>query len=116
MKNNTIKSQAITKYIRTSQEKSRRVLNIIQGKSYNEARLMLEFMPYKICKIVIKTLDSAFYNIKLRASKSINRNEVKIVEACANKGPIIKRFRPRAQGRAFSIRKPTCHIIIKLEL
>nr|ARW60650.1 ribosomal protein L22 [Polysiphonia sp.] len=116
MKENKIQSQAITKYIRTSQHKSNRVLKLIQGKSYREARLMLEFMPYKACKIIIKTLDSAFYNIKQKTEKNIEKQEIIIIEACANKGPILKRFQPRAQGRAFPIRKPTCHIIIKLEL
>nr|YP_010851660.1 ribosomal protein L22 [Echinothamnion hystrix]WGH14617.1 ribosomal protein L22 [Echinothamnion hystrix] len=113
MNNTKVQSQAITKYIRTSQHKSRRVLQQIQGKKYSEARLMLEFMPYKTCKIIIKTLDSAFHNINQQ--KNINKQQVKIIEAYANKGPVLKRFQPRAQGRAFPIRKPTCHIIIKLE-
>nr|YP_010850472.1 ribosomal protein L22 [Lophurella caespitosa]WGH13232.1 ribosomal protein L22 [Lophurella caespitosa] len=113
MNNTKVQSQAITKYIRTSQHKSRRVLQQIQGKRYSEARLMLEFMPYKACKIIIKTLDSAFHNINQH--KSINKQQIKIIEAYANKGPVLKRFQPRAQGRAFPIRKPTCHIIIKLE-
>nr|YP_010851461.1 ribosomal protein L22 [Echinothamnion hookeri]WGH14419.1 ribosomal protein L22 [Echinothamnion hookeri] len=113
MNNTKIQSQAITKYIRTSQHKSRRVLQQIQGKRYNEARLMLEFMPYKACKVIIKTLDSAFNNINQYTN--INKQQVKIIEAYANKGPVLKRFQPRAQGRAFPIRKPTCHIIIKLE-
>nr|WGH13033.1 ribosomal protein L22 [Echinothamnion sp.] len=113
MNNTKIKSQAITKYIRTSPQKSRRVLQQIQGKKYTEARLMLEFMPYRASKIIIKTLESAFHNINQKTNT--NRQNVKIVEAYANKGPILKRFQPRAQGRAFPIRKPTCHIIIKLE-
>lgn len=113
---NKLQSQAVTKYVRTSQHKSRRVLKQIQGKNYNEARLMLEFMPYKVCKTVIKTLESALYNIKNKTSNNINKKEVKIINAYANRGPILKRFRPRAQGRALPIRKPTCHIIIKLEL
>nr|YP_010619123.1 hypothetical protein orf114 [Pterosiphonia complanata]WAX03136.1 hypothetical protein orf114 [Pterosiphonia complanata] len=114
MNNTKIKSQAITKYIRTSQYKSNRVLQQIQGKNYSEARLMLEFMPYKACRIIIKTLDSAFHNIK--QDININKKQVKIIEAYANRGPVLKRFQPRAQGRAFPIKKPTCHITIKLEI
>nr|YP_009392098.1 ribosomal protein L22 [Periphykon beckeri]ARW60446.1 ribosomal protein L22 [Periphykon beckeri] len=114
MKSKKIQSQATTKYIRTSQYKSSRVLKQIQGKNYNEAKLMLEFMPYRSCKIILKTLDSAFHNIK--QLNNINTKQIKIIKAYANKGPILKRFQPRAQGRAFPIRKPTCHIIIKLEL
>ncbi len=113
---NKLQSQAITKYVRTSQHKSRRVLKQIQGKSYDEARLMLEFMPYKICKTVIKTLESALYNIKNKTNTDIDKKKIKIINAYANRGPILKRFRPRAQGRALPIRKPTCHIVIQLEL
>nr|YP_009654412.1 ribosomal protein L22 [Pleurostichidium falkenbergii]QCH39699.1 ribosomal protein L22 [Pleurostichidium falkenbergii] len=116
MNNIKIQSKAETKYTRISQYKSSRVLKQIQGKSYSEARLILEFMPYKACGVVIKTLDSALNNIKQKTKTEISKQKVHIVEACANKGPVLKRFKPRAQGRAFPIRKPTCHIIIKLEM
>ena len=116
MNTKTIQSQAISKYVRTSQQKSRRVLQQIQGKSYNEARLILEFMPYAICKTIIKTLESAFYNIKNKTTLNIDKNNIKIISAYANKGPVLKRFQPRAQGRAFPIQKPTCHITIQLEI
>ena len=109
-----IESKAVAKYIKTSPYKSRRVLKQIQGKKYQEARLILEFMPYRICKIIIKVLDSAFRNLEQKSDVTIDKKTVQIVEACANKGPILKRFQPRAQGRAFPIRKPTCHIHIKL--
>nr|YP_009399965.1 ribosomal protein L22 [Tolypiocladia glomerulata]ARW69784.1 ribosomal protein L22 [Tolypiocladia glomerulata] len=107
------KSQATAKYIRTSTYKSRRVLKQIQGKNYKEARIILEFMPYRICKIIIKVLESALNNID---DNNIDTAKVKIKEAIANKGPVLKRFQPRAQGRGFPIRKPTCHIKIKLEV
>nr|YP_009395631.1 ribosomal protein L22 [Vertebrata isogona]ARW64604.1 ribosomal protein L22 [Vertebrata isogona] len=110
------KSQAIAKYIRTSPNKSRRVLKQIQGKSYNEARLMLEFMPYKVCKIIIKVLESALSNIEEKTNDSLDKTKIIIIEAFADKGPVLKRFQPRAQGRAFPIRKPTCHINIKIEI
>lgn len=116
MNKNTIQAEATTKYIRTSQEKSRRVLQQIQGKNYNDAMLLLKFMPYRICTIITKTLKSAFNNIKHKLPEDIDKKQVKIVDAYANKGPILKRFQPRAQGRAFPIRKPTCHIVIKLEI
>nr|YP_009392312.1 ribosomal protein L22 [Osmundaria fimbriata]ARW60874.1 ribosomal protein L22 [Osmundaria fimbriata] len=116
MKENRIESHAITKYIRISSYKSRKVLKQIQGKNYQEARLILEFMPYRACKIIIKTLESALNNISQKTDKQINKKDILIKEAIANKGPILKRFQPRAQGRAFSIHKPTCHIKIKLEI
>ena len=71
-------------------------------------------MPYKVCKIIIKVLDSAFNNLEQKNKGKIDKKTVQIMEACADKGPILKRFQPRAQGRAFPIRKPTCHINIKL--
>lgn len=103
-------SQAIGKYIRISSNKVNRILNEIRGKKYEEAKLILEFMPYKACKVVNKVLESA-------ASNAINattaqKNSLIIKEAFVNQGPTLKRFQPRAQGRAFPIHKPTCHITI----
>nr|YP_009397687.1 ribosomal protein L22 [Dipterosiphonia australica]ARW66873.1 ribosomal protein L22 [Dipterosiphonia australica] len=116
MNKSKIQSKAITKYTRTSQYKSGRVLKQIQGKTYHEARLILEFMPYRACKVISKTLESAFSNIKQKVKINISKHKIYIKEAYANKGPVLKRFQPRAQGRAFPIRKPTCHITITLEL
>nr|YP_009395002.1 ribosomal protein L22 [Polysiphonia stricta]ARW63564.1 ribosomal protein L22 [Polysiphonia stricta] len=112
----SIQSQSKAKYIRTSPYKLQRVLKQIQGKNYNDARLMLEFMPYRACKVTIKVLESALNNIEQKTDKNIDKKQVKIIEASASKGPVLKRFKPRAQGRAFAIRKPTCHIKIKLEV
>lgn len=110
-------SQAIGKYLRLSTHKARRVLEQIKGKNYNEAILILEFMPYRACKTINKILKSALYNINIKENKVLNINKDKLIikEAFANQGPTLKRFQPRAQGRAFAIRKPTCHITIKLE-
>ena len=112
------KSKAISKYLRCSTNKARRVLEQIKGKKYNEARLILEFMPYKACKIITKILNSAFNNIKnnpKNIGSTINQEAIIIKNAFADPGPTLKRFQPRAQGRAFPIRKPTCHITIELE-
>lgn len=111
-----MQSKSTAKYIRTSYTKSQRVLKQIQGKNYSEARLILEFMPYRACKAIIKVLESALSNIENTTDTVINKKKIKIVKASADKGPILKRFKPRAQGRAFPIRKPTCHITIKLEI
>nr|YP_009398731.1 ribosomal protein L22 [Kuetzingia canaliculata]ARW67917.1 ribosomal protein L22 [Kuetzingia canaliculata] len=116
MKEYKLKAHAITKYIRISDYKSRRVLKQIQGKSYQEARIILEFMPYKASKIIIKILESALNNILQKTTKTLEKKDIVIIEAFANKGPILKRFQPRAQGRAFSIHKPTCHIKITLAI
>nr|QCI08578.1 ribosomal protein L22 [Spermothamnion repens] len=116
MEHQTVHSQAIGKYLRLSTHKARRVLQQIQGKNYTEARLMLQFMPYKACKSILKILDSAVNNANQKTMNNTNNQNIKITKAIANKGPTMKRFQPRAQGRAFSIHKPTCHIKIMIEI
>lgn len=110
LQNNEV--QATSKYIRMSPSKIRRVLRQIQGKTYPEALLLLEFMPYASCKPIIKVLRSATANAK----NNLGFNEAGLVvkSAFADKGPTMKRFRPRAQGRAFRIQKATSHITIVL--
>nr|P16634.1 RecName: Full=Large ribosomal subunit protein uL22c; AltName: Full=50S ribosomal protein L22, chloroplastic [Gracilaria tenuistipitata]AAA84291.1 ribosomal protein rpl22 [Gracilaria tenuistipitata] len=113
MTNKTTKIQATGKYVRLSTAKTRRVLNQIKGKKYQEAILILEFMTYKPCKIIKKILESAGNNaLNLKYEKQ----NLIIKQAFANDGPKLKRFQPRAQGRAFRIQKPTCHITINLSI
>lgn len=114
--NSTItQAKSIGKYLRLSSHKARRVIDQIRGKTYKEARLMLQFMPYKTCPIIIKILESAINNIKYK-NTNINLDKIKILKIYADKGPVMKRFQPRAQGRAFPIHKPTCHITIVVGL
>nr|UEQ12247.1 ribosomal protein L22 [Batrachospermum sp.] len=110
--NNNIK--AIGKYIRLSTSKANRVLNQIRGKNYIDAIIMLKFMPYRACSQIKKILESAAANAE--NNHGINKNQLQIKQAFANKGPTMKRFQPRAQGRAFPIHKPTCHITLIVEL
>ena len=104
--------KAIAKYIRMAPNKVRRVLNQIRGKSYKEALMILEFMPYSACKPVLQVLQSAGANAE--NNNGLKKVELKILGACADAGPILKRFRPRAQGRGYKIQKPTCHIRVQL--
>lgn len=113
MKNTIRKNIAVGKYLRLSPIKVRRILDQIRGKYYPEAIIILEYMPYKPCIVIKKILESAVNNIDI--SDNDNKKQIKIIEAFANEGPKLKRFQPRAQGRAFPIRKPTCHITIKLQ-
>ncbi|KAI0556409.1 hypothetical protein FGB62_c165 (chloroplast) [Gracilaria domingensis] len=113
MMNTIAQSQATAKYLRLSTHKTRRILNQIRGKSYQEAKLILEFMPYKPCKVIKKILESAGNNA---SHLKYEKQDLIIQQAFANEGPKLKRFQPRAQGRAFKIQKPTCHITIKLAL
>ncbi|MEB3289042.1 MAG: 50S ribosomal protein L22 [Leptolyngbya sp.] len=102
--------KAVAKYIRMSPRKVRRVLDQIRGKSYRDALIILEFMPYKACEPIIKVLRSAVANAE--HNNGLDPATLVISEAFADAGPTLRRFRPRAQGRAYQIRKPTCHITI----
>ena len=105
--------RAVSKYVRMSPSKIRRVLRQIQGKTYSEALSLLEFMPYASCAPIIKVLRSATAN----ARNNFGMDETKLVikSAFADQGPTMKRFRPRAQGRAYRILKATSHITIVME-
>ncbi len=100
----------VAKSVRMSPRKVRRVLDQIRGKSYREALIILEFMPYKACEPIIKVLRSAVANAE--HNNGLDPADLVISEAFADAGPTLRRFRPRAQGRAYQIRKPTCHITI----
>ena len=105
--------RAVSKYVRMSPSKIRRVLRQIQGKTYSEAGLLLEFMPYASCAPIIKVLRSATANA--RNNFGLDETKLVIKSAFADQGPTMKRFRPRAQGRAYRILKATSHITIVME-
>lgn len=107
-----MQAYAIAKYIRMSPFKVRRVLKQIKGRSYKEALMVLEFMPYSACKPVLGVLQSAGANAQ--NNYGIKKDEMFVEYAYADPGPVLKRFRPRAQGRGFKIKKPTCHITVSL--
>nr|YP_010985947.1 ribosomal protein L22 [Grateloupia asiatica]WOL36865.1 ribosomal protein L22 [Grateloupia asiatica] len=112
MTQSTTESKATGKYLRLSAQKTRRVLDQIRGKNYQEALMILQFMPYKPCKIIKQILESANSNAN---NLNMNQDNLIVNQAFANDGPKLKRFQPRAQGRAFPIHKPTCHITITLK-
>lgn len=105
--------RAIAKYIRMSPHKVRRVLDQIRGRSYQEALMILEFLPYDASGPIWQVLHSAAAN----ANHNYNLDKKKLIvsEIFANEGPRLKRIRPRAQGRAYKILKPTCHITVILK-
>lgn len=106
----TQEAKAIARYIRMSPHKVRRVLDQIRGRTYQEALIILEFMPYRSCEPILKVLRSAAANAE--HNQGMDRSKLVVSQAFANQGPALKRFRPRAQGRAYQIRKPTCHITV----
>jgi len=106
----TNKALAHGRFIRCSVSKVPRVLDPIRGRSYREALIMLEFMPYRSTGPITKVLRSAVANAE--HNMGLDPATLVISEAIADMGPSLKRFRPRAQGRAFAIKKQTCHISI----
>ena len=103
-------AQAHGRYIRGSVSKVRRVLDQIRGRSYRDALIMLEFMPYRSTGPITKVLRSAVANAE--HNLGLDPASLVIARATADMGPPMKRYRPRAQGRAFAIKKQTCHISI----
>ncbi len=98
------------RFIRGSASKVRRVLDQIRGRTYRDALIMLEFMPYRSTGPITKVLRSAVANAE--NNLGLDPSSLIIKTASADMGPTMKRYRPRAQGRAFAIKKQTCHISI----
>jgi large subunit ribosomal protein L22 len=100
---NTPSNQALAhgRFIRGSASKVRRVLDQIRGRSYREALIMLEFMPYRSTGPITKVLRSAVANAE--HNLGLDPATLVISQANADMGPSLKRFRPRAQGRAYEI-------------
>jgi len=103
-------AKAHGRFIRGSASKVRRVLDQIRGRTYRDALIMLEFMPYRSTGPITKVLRSAVANAE--HNLGMDPSSLIITSAQADMGPTMKRFRPRAQGRAFAIKKQTCHISI----
>jgi large subunit ribosomal protein L22 len=110
MANDPTEVKAIARFIRVSPFKARRVLDQIRGRTYRDALIILEFLPYRSTEPILKVLRSAAANAEHNAG--LDRSELIITQAYADQGPVLKRFQPRAQGRAYQIRKPTSHITV----
>ncbi len=101
---------ATAKYLRASTRKTRLVTAAIKGKPVEEAVALLRFMPQKAAGDVARVLKSATANAE--NNHNLSAQDLIVADAIANEGPTIKRFRARAQGRAFSIHKPMTHITV----
>jgi ribosomal protein L22 len=104
--------RAQAKYIRSSPRKARLVVDHIRGKSVDEARAILAHTPRAAAVPVLKVLESAIANAE--HNHELLPEELRIHQVMVDEGPTIKRFRPRALGRATKIRKRTSHITINL--
>ena len=104
--------RAQAKYVRTSARKARMVCDQIRGKDVAEAQAILAFTPRAVAKPWAKLLTSAIANAE--HNHELVSEDLRILAVYADEGPTIKRFRPRAMGRATSIRKRTSHLTIAL--
>ncbi len=104
---------ATAKYVWGSTRKARLVTDAIKGKRAEEAVAVLRFMPQHAARDVARVLQSAMANAE--NNHNLSTEDLVVVEAHANEGPTIKRWHPRAQGRAFPIHKPMTHITIVVE-
>jgi large subunit ribosomal protein L22 len=107
-------AKATLKFARGSARKARLVLDQIRNKRVVEAQKILRFSRKRASVAIGKLLDSAIANAQVKQPK-IDLNTVYVSKACADEGPTMKRFMPRAQGRAFLIRKRTCHISLEIQ-
>ena len=105
--------KAVAKFVRVAPRKARLVADEIRGKSYPEAASLLQFTNKRAAKILGGVIDSAAANAEHNSDADPDELRVKTVRV--DEGPTIKRYRPRAMGRATMIRKRTSHITVELE-
>ena len=108
-----MEARAELKFARISAIKAKIVLDLIKGKDAHEALAILRYTNKAASPIVSKILKSVMANAT--NNHSMNENKLVVAEAIANQGPTMKRISPRAQGRAYRIRKRTSHITVVLK-
>ncbi|GHD47378.1 50S ribosomal protein L22 [Mycetocola manganoxydans] len=112
-----VESVARLRHIRVTPMKARRVVNMIRGKQAAEALAILKFAPQGASEPVYKLVASAIANARVKADKDnqfLDEQDLYIAKAYVDEGATLKRFQPRAQGRAFQILKRTSHITVVL--
>jgi large subunit ribosomal protein L22 len=110
-----MEAKAQARFVRVTPMKARRVVDLIRGKQAPQAIAVLEFAPQSASEPVLKVVQSAIANARVKAgiaSEAFDERTLVIQEAYVDEGPTLKRFRPRAQGRAYRIRKRTSHITV----
>ena len=108
-----MESRAVAKYVRISPRKVRLIMDQIRGKGFEEALNLLSFTPNKGAFILRKLVNSALSNAE--QSSDVDVDNLYIKRVFADEGPTLKRFRPRAMGRASRIRKRTAHLTVVLD-
>jgi large subunit ribosomal protein L22 len=108
-----MEARAQARYARVTPRKARRVVDLIRGLPAAQAQAVLQFAPQAASEPVGKVLDSAIANAE--HNFELDRDTLWVSEAYVDEGPSLKRFRPRAQGRAYRINKRTSHITVVVE-
>jgi len=108
-----METRAKAKFVRISPQKARLVMDRVRGKNVDEALNILSFMPKKGGRILSKLIRSAVANAAQNSNLEVD--SLRIMTAYADEGPVLKRWRPRAQGRATRIRKRTSHLTVVLD-
>ena len=103
-------TRAQVRYVRSSAYKAREVLDLVRGEPVDRALEILEFSERDIARVILKCLESAIANAE--ANDGIPADQLEVAACYADEGPTLKRWRPRARGRATRIRKRTCHITV----
>ena len=112
-----VESIARVRHIRVTPQKARRVVDLIRGKQATEALAILKFAPQGASEPVYKLVASAIANARVKADAEntyLDEQDLVVARAFVDEGTTLKRFQPRAQGRAFQIKKRTSHITVVL--
>jgi large subunit ribosomal protein L22 len=104
---------AVARFVRVTPMKARRVVDLVRGLEVDEALSLLRFAPQAASEPVYKVLESAVSNAV--SGEGLDRSSLIITKAMVDDGPTMKRFRPRAQGRAARIRKRTSHLTVVVQ-
>ena len=110
-----MEAKAQARFVRVTPQKARRVVDLIRGKQAEQAVATLKFAPQAAGETVLKVVESAIANARVkadRAGQAFDATALVVREAYVDEGPTLKRFRPRAQGRASQILKRTSHITV----
>ncbi len=107
-----METRAVAKFVRISPRKIRLVMDQVRGKQVGEALNMLSFAPQRGARILKKLVNSAIANAE--QNTNVDVDSLYVMRVFADEGPTLKRWRPRAQGRATSIRKRTSHLTVVL--
>ncbi len=105
-----MEAKAITRHVRISPQKARLVADVIRGKKVEEALTILDFMPKKAARLITKTLKSVLANAE--DTQRVDVDRLYVSRITVDGGATLKRFLPRAHGRATPLRKRTSHITI----